>query len=151
MTPPKAMRRNALIRFAEEVYEARYEKDALYVKGLNDGSGEGRSLQSFSAFVYDYCCKRYGLKALVRDNCWGMVSSVELQRAQSVAIDTFGKFLEGCYDSTDLLFFLYLRGVMDKVLGNSHKSGEELVIEADFDDENNENSDRHVKPKGKAS
>mmetsp|Transcript_36827 Transcript_36827/g.64885 ORF Transcript_36827/g.64885 Transcript_36827/m.64885 type:complete len:639 (+) Transcript_36827:78-1994(+) len=119
-SPPKALRAAAIIRFADEVYEARYEKDAQFIR--TQASGQDVKLpQTFPEFVYEFCAKRYGLKQLVSNNCWGMVSSVELIRGQDVGIDLFGRFLEESYDTTDLLFFLFMRSSVEKVIAQSKK------------------------------
>lgn len=115
--PPKAVRKTALVRFAEEVYDARYEKDAAFIKSEAAGETLGTRLpQTFPDFVYEFAAKRYGLKALVSNSCWGMVSSVELLRGPNPGIELFGKFLEESYDATDLLFFLFTRSAIDRVL-----------------------------------
>jgi len=50
-----------------------------------------------------------------------MVSSVELLRGQHVGIDLFGKFIEQTYDVTDLLFFLFARSAVNRVLEQGDK------------------------------
>lgn len=119
--PPKALRRISLIRFADEVYDARYEKDSAYIKNEAAGEGSTKLPQTFPEFVYEYAAKRYGLKALVSTNCWGMVSSTELLRGQHSGIDLYGKFLEETYDATDLLFFLFARSAIERVMGQDQK------------------------------
>mmetsp|Transcript_102162 Transcript_102162/g.159368 ORF Transcript_102162/g.159368 Transcript_102162/m.159368 type:complete len:618 (+) Transcript_102162:49-1902(+) len=117
--PPKAVRRAALLRFAEEVYDARYEKDSAYIKSEAVGETVSKLPQAFPDFVFEFAAKRYGLKQLVSNNCWGMVSSVELLRGQHVGVDLFGKFLEESYDATDLLFFLFTRNAIERVMSQT--------------------------------
>jgi len=123
--PPKAVRRSALVRFAEEVYDARYEKDSQFIKSEAAGEQVGKLPQTFPDFVYEFAAKRYGLKSLVSNNCWGMISSVELLRGQHVGVDLFGKFVEESYDATDLLFFLFTRSAIDKVAAQAAKKTED--------------------------
>jgi len=122
MAPPKAHRRTAVIRFCEEVYDTRYEKDAQLIKINAQGDKVAKSAQGFPEYVYEFAAKRYGLKALVSNNCWGLVSSVELLRGQHAGIDCFGKFLEQYYDVTDLLFFLFMRSALVRVLEQAAKA-----------------------------
>jgi hypothetical protein len=127
---PKAIRKSALTRFADEVYDARYEKDALQIAAEAEGQAMGRAPQTFPDFVYDFVSKRYGLKALLSNYCWGMISSVELMRGQNPGIEIFGKFLEETYDSIDLLFFLFARSTVQKVLDQAKgKQPEEEAVE----------------------
>lgn len=153
MNPPKALRKTALLRFADEVYDARYEKDAQYItleakNRLADGAGESlqKLPQTFPDFLYEFAAKRYGLKALVSNNCWGMVSSVELLRGQHVGIDLFGKFIEEYYDTTDLLFFLFTRSAIERVMARSSKK-----VEQDGDGEKKEDADSKTKPKARVT
>lgn len=113
--PPKALTTAAILRFAEDVYEDRYEKDAPLIKLLHSGEALGEQ-QSFPEFTYEFCKHRYGLKQVVSNNCWGFVSSVELLRGQHIGIDTLGRFLDESFDAIDLLFFLSLRQAIEKVL-----------------------------------
>jgi hypothetical protein len=121
--PPKAVRKTALLRFADEVYDARYEKDAQFIKSEAAGEPTARIPQNFPEFIFEFCSKRYGLKTLISNNCWGMVSSVELLRGQNVGVDLFGKFIDETYDATDLLFFLFTRSAIDKVINVSNTAG----------------------------
>merc|ERR1719359_2625606 len=113
------------MRFAEEVYDARYEKDSQFIKSEAAGEPLTKIPQSFPEFIFDFATKRYGLKTLVGNNCWGMVSSVELLRGQHVGVDLFGKFVEESYDATDLLFFLFTRSAIDKVAAQAAKKTED--------------------------
>jgi len=126
-----------LIRFADEVYDARYEKDSAFIKNEASNDGVAKLPQTFPDFVYEFAAKRYGLKALVSTNCWGMVSSVELQRGQHAGIDLYGKFLEETYDATDLLFFLFARSAIERVTGQ------------DTGDKNKEDGEDKAKTKAK--
>lgn len=124
--PPKALRRISLIRFADDVYDARYERDSLFIKTeMGADPSQGKLPQTFPDFVYEYASKRYGLKALVSTNCWGMTSSVELLRGQHTGIDLYGKFLEETYDATDLLFFLFTRSAIERVMSTGPEEKEE--------------------------
>jgi len=125
---PKQLKRIPLMRFADDVYTARFEKDAQIItdKARHSESG-GTALpdkqpQSFPEHVFEFCSKKYGLKALVASNCWGLVSSVEMSRGQHPGIDLFGKFLDESYDATDLLFFLFMRSNIERVMGSAQSA-----------------------------
>lgn len=142
---PKVIRRTALVRFADEIYDARYERDALTMQSEAEGQSRNKQVQTFPDFVYDFVSKRYGLKALLSNYCWGMISSVELMRTQSDSIEIFGKFLEESYDSVDLLFYLFLRSVINRVLEYSKGKTEEE--RGDSDSEEETEGKEHVKKK----
>jgi len=118
ITAPKAQRKPALMKFFDEVYDARYAKfaEVKLASWIKSGEMCARPAQSFPEFIYEWAAKRYGLKALVSANCWGAVSSVELLRTQSYGIELFGKFIEETYDATDLLFFLFTRSAIGQVM-----------------------------------
>jgi hypothetical protein len=152
MQPPKALQKAALVRFTEEVYESRYEKDSAFIKSEASGEGGIKVPQTFPDFVYDFAAKRYGLKALVSNNCWGMVSSVELLRGQHLGIDVFGKFIEETYDATDLLFFLFTRSAIERVMTRSeaNKKGDAAdERRSSVEDLEGSDTEEVVKPKDK--
>mmetsp|Transcript_23412 Transcript_23412/g.43491 ORF Transcript_23412/g.43491 Transcript_23412/m.43491 type:complete len:643 (+) Transcript_23412:93-2021(+) len=138
--PPKALAKAAILRFAEDLYEDRYEKDASLTKRIKEGDSIPEQ-QGFPEFVFEFCKHRYGLKQVVSNNCWGLVSSVELLRGQHIGIETLGRFMEQTFDSEDLLFFLSLRIAVEKCLSMSTgHAAEELG-----GDEENARSEKHAK------
>ena len=50
-----------------------------------------------------------------------MAYSVEFYRRSSLEVEMFARFLQEFYDYADLLFFLYVRSVVSKVLNVSFK------------------------------
>jgi hypothetical protein len=57
-------------------------------------------------FVVDHLSKKYGLRALVEQNCWELVLNTGLYKKGHLAAEIFGRFLSERYDPDDLLFFL---------------------------------------------
>lgn len=114
-----------LTRVIEELYDARYAKDltALYA---GDGSARDDSSADESApfpdFVFAFFEKRYGLSALVQQHCWDLLYTVHLARKDSLAVETFARFLDEHYDADDLLYFLYSRSELQKHLGISFRT-----------------------------
>jgi hypothetical protein len=74
---------------------------------------------SFPDHVYEFASKRYGLKTIVASNCWGMISSMEIQRGRNIGVDLCSKFIEESYDTVDLLFFLFMRNNINKVMAEA--------------------------------
>jgi len=104
----------------EEMYDARYAHDL--VEANHEEPAAKASSSSMPVFVYDFFSKKYGLKGLVEQTCWDLVCNLEEYRASYQEVEVFGCFLEEKYDADDLLFFLYIRNViqvqLEKTRGN---------------------------------
>lgn len=116
--PPKPVGSSSIIRFAEDLYEHRHAQELEYFQRKTSGE-EVPNLQPFPNCMLEFAQKRFGLKALVSNNCWAMLSSLELARAQNAHVETFGRFLEETFDSEDLSFFLLVRATIETVLGSN--------------------------------
>jgi hypothetical protein len=101
----------------EEIYDERYTHDTVDLR--NEGAEEPSERLSniFPVFVVDAFSKRFGLRSLVDQNCWDMLFNVHALRKQHLEVEVFARFLEEFYDPDDLLFFLYVRSVVQKMLG----------------------------------
>ena len=119
---PKLRQTLWLMRLIEDLYEARYAKDIEALRrssepGEGEG-GEGDDLSTpFPDFVYAFFEKKFGLPALVQQQCWDMLRTVHELRKENTAVETFARFMDEYYDADDLLFFLYARSTLQKELG----------------------------------
>lgn len=109
-----------LMRLIEELYDARYARDTADLRG--DGDEPSGASVPFPVFVVDFFTKRYGLRSLIDQTCWDLVHNLHLCRRDNLEAEIFARFLESYYDPDDLLFFLYVRSVIQKELGVSFKT-----------------------------
>jgi hypothetical protein len=115
-----------LMRLVEELYDSRYAKDTADLRNetaaAENGDAAALQQQPFPAFVVDFFTKRYGLRALIDQNAWDLLYNVTLHRDARPEVDVFARFLSEQYDADDLLFFLYVRSVVQKEVGVSFRS-----------------------------
>lgn len=104
-----------LMRLIEEIYDSRYAKDTADLKGdLDEEANAQSSAQPFPAFVVEFFSKRYGLRGLVDQNCWDLLYNAHRLRKEHLEVEIFGRFVEEYYDPDDLLFFTYVRSMVQK-------------------------------------
>lgn len=108
-----------VMRLIEEIYDSRYAKDTADLKGEadDDSSAANGSTQPFPAFVVEFFSKRYGLRGLVDQNCWDLLYNTHRLRKDHLEVEVFGRFIEEYYDPDDLLFFTYVRSMVQKEVG----------------------------------
>ena len=121
---PKKRPLSWLMRAIEEIYDARYTHDTAELKGEEEGGGGGggggagdRMSNIFPVFVVDFFSKRYGLRSLVDQTCWDTLFNMHALRKRHLEVEVYARFIEEFYDADDLLFFLYVRSVVQKMLG----------------------------------
>lgn len=107
------------MRIIEEIYDERYkrEQDLLAAEEAGEAPPD-RESRPFPSSVVEYVKKRYGLPAIIEQSCIDILHNVTRMRRESADCDTFARFLEEYYDADELLFYLYVRSVAQKVLGN---------------------------------
>eukprot|EP00949_MAST-11_sp_MAST-11-sp1_P003996 g3996.t1 len=124
-----------LMKTIEEIYRERYEHDTMDLR--QDSSWRGSEVRGirnevkreqsendaldrlsniFPVFVVDFLSKRFGLRSLVDQNAWDVLYNVHALRKDHLEVEVFARFLEEYYDADDLLFFLYVRSVVQKEL-----------------------------------
>lgn len=101
-----------LLKLIEEIYDVRYAHDLN--EGKNEELGDPKENHLFPVFVSELFCKKYGLKSLVEQVCWDLVCNVQEYRGSYQEVDIFGCLLDEFYDPDDLLFFLYVRSVIQQ-------------------------------------
>jgi hypothetical protein len=120
-TRPTERPQNWVMRHVEDLYDNRFDRDTMDLAEEEAAAAEGKKAparppQSFPAFVASWFSAHFGLKTLVDRVCWDLVYSVHRLRGTSVDVELFARFLEQKYDPDDLLFFLYVRSVLQKQL-----------------------------------
>eukprot|EP00746_Dinoflagellata_sp_MGD_P065412 gnl/MRDRNA2_/MRDRNA2_27260_c0_seq1.p1 gnl/MRDRNA2_/MRDRNA2_27260_c0~~gnl/MRDRNA2_/MRDRNA2_27260_c0_seq1.p1 ORF type:complete len:694 (+),score=154.74 gnl/MRDRNA2_/MRDRNA2_27260_c0_seq1:103-2184(+) len=109
---PNLRRLGQLLHFLDEVYDARFTRDAARVRNQQGEASAIDPNMSFPDFVVDFASKKYGLRKLVNQSCWDLAESVDQLRGENLAVELFGRFLDESYDVSDLLFFLFARSVV---------------------------------------
>ena len=116
-----------VMRLIEEIYDARYTHDTSELReDIEENEGENKKpkhhARDFPSFVVKFFSKRYGLQQLVYQTCWDLLYNVDRYRQEYLEVDIFAQFLEESYDPDDLLFFLYVRSVIQRELNFSFRS-----------------------------
>lgn len=107
-----------IMRLIEEIYDARFIHDSADFKDDGTVVEKGERLSNlFPVFVVDFFSKRYGLRKLVDQTCWDLLFNTHAMRKEHLEVEVFARFLEEFYDPDDLLFFLYVRSVVQKEIG----------------------------------
>jgi hypothetical protein len=110
-----------LMKMIEEIYDDRYDHDTADLRNAERGDTKVPEEQTdrlsniFPVFVVDFLSKRFGLRSLVDQHAWDLLYNVHALRATHLEVELFARFLEEYYDPDDLLFFLYVRSVVQKV------------------------------------
>ena len=116
-----------LMKMIEEIYDDRYDHDTADLRNAEKHGKAGedskipeentdRLSNIFPVFVVDFLSKRFGLRSLVDQHAWDLLYNVHALRSTHLEVELFARFLEEYYDPDDLLFFLYVRSVVQKEL-----------------------------------
>jgi len=121
-----------LIRLVEEMYDYRYQHvtNILHNQAKNEAAGGGGAVDDgseggaqgedpaslFPLFVYTYLVKKHGASALCDSLCKDLIATVDDNRERHGEVELFSRFIGEEYDTEDMLFFLYVRSVTQKVL-----------------------------------
>lgn len=111
-----------LMRLIEEVYDSRYADEAATVKRDEIDSSETEISSIFPAYVVRRLSVRAGLRSIVDQTCWDLLYNTHVYRRDYLEVEVFARFLQEFYDHDDLLFFLYVRSVVAKLLQFSFKT-----------------------------
>ena len=109
-----------LMRVMEDIYDARFAHDSAEFQTDDSGAEvarPGRMSDIFPVFCFDHLSKKYGLRSLVDRTAHELLRAVADRRGDHLEIQIFARFLEEFYDPDDLLFFLYVRSVIQKESG----------------------------------
>lgn len=126
---PKLRPLSWLMRLIEEIYDNRYARDTAELREEAEGAAgataappKSRGPSDFPSFVVEFFSKRYGLPQLIDQTCWDLLYNVHAARKEYLEVEVFARFLEEYYDPDDLLFFLYVRSVVQKELRFTFRS-----------------------------
>lgn len=109
-----------LTRTIEELYDARFEVvPAVETEEVDVFTRPHQEVPPFPIFIHEHLCTIYGLKHLVDQTCWDLMYNTQLLRGGNIHVETFGLFLEEVFDENDLLFYLYVRSVLQTELMRS--------------------------------
>jgi hypothetical protein len=111
-----------LMRLIEEIYDARHQHETAEVD-RDEGMLDDQKISSvFPAFVVRRLSMRNGLRSIVDQLCWDLIYNTHVYRRDYLEVEIFARFLQEFYDHDDLLFFLYVRSVVSKLLRISFKT-----------------------------
>ena len=119
---PRSKLLSWLMRLIEEIYDARYAHEAADIVREDNMSAEEKVTTIFPAYVVRRLSMRAGLRSLVDQNCWDLLYNTHIYRRDYLEVEVFARFLQEFYDHDDLLFFLYVRSVVSKLLHVSFKT-----------------------------
>ncbi|RYH07209.1 hypothetical protein EON65_41980 [archaeon] len=119
---PKLRPLSWLMKHVEDVYDARFEHEKNEVEREDDSPAFDLILLIFPIFVVRKVGTNVGLKSLLDQMCWDILHSVNTYRRDYLELEIFARFLQEFYDHDDLLFYLYVRSVISKVLHVNFKN-----------------------------
>lgn len=119
---PKLRPLSWVMKLVEDIYDHRFAHEKHDVEREDDAPSFDLILLIFPVFVVRRLGTRVGLKSLVDQTCWDMLYSVHVYRQDYLELEIFARFLQEFYDHDDLLFYLYVRSVICKVLHISFKT-----------------------------
>eukprot|EP00948_MAST-09A_sp_MAST-9A-sp1_P003305 g3305.t1 len=121
-----------LFKLVEGIYDARFRHDmqdlkeeANLVEDSNEGTmrrrenrmkAEDRMSNIFPVFIVDHLSKTFGLRTLVDRECWELMYHLHKLRKSNDELEFFARFLEEYYDPEDLLFYLFVRNIIERTL-----------------------------------
>jgi hypothetical protein len=113
-----------LMKRIESLYDARFVHEKMDVERDDISLSENATVVSiFPVFIVKRFSTEKGLiKTIVDQNCWDLLYNVHVYRHDYLEVEIFARFLQEFYDNDDLLFYLYVRSVISKVLNVSFKS-----------------------------
>ena len=111
-----------VMKIVEDIYDYRFSHEKNDVQREDDSPSFDLMLLIFPVFVVRRLGTNCGLKSLVDQTCWDLLYNTHVYRRDYLELEVFARFLQEFYDHDDLLFFLYVRSVIAKVLHLSFKS-----------------------------
>jgi len=119
---PKVRHLSWVMKLVEDIYDNRFAHEKHDVEREDDAPSFDLILLIFPVFVVRRLGTRVGLKSLLDQTCWDLMYSTHVYRQDYLELEIFARFLQEFYDHDDLLFFLYVRSVICKVLHISFKT-----------------------------
>jgi hypothetical protein len=119
---PKVRLLSWIMKIVEDLYDWRFAHEKTDVQKEEDSANFDLMLLIFPVFVVRNVGTRIGLKSLVDQTCWDILCTTHAYRRDYLELEVFARFLQEFYDHDDLLFFLYVRSVISKVLHVNFKN-----------------------------
>jgi hypothetical protein len=119
---PKLRPLSWVMKHIEDIYDSRFVHEKHDVEREEDMSSFDLILLIFPIYVVRRLGTNVGLKSLVDQTCWDLLYSVDYYRNDYLECELFGRFIQEFYDHNDLLFYLYVRSVIAKVLHINFKN-----------------------------
>lgn len=119
---PKARILSWVMKVIEDLYDARFNYEKMDVERDDEISATDRLTSIFPAFVIKRLATVQGLQKIVDQTCWDLLYNVHVYRKDYLEVEIFARFLQEFYDHDDLLFYLYVRSVISKVLHVSFRT-----------------------------
>ncbi len=89
-------------------------KDANQQKGKHLTRTEIQENEKFALFIHKFMKQKWGKKPKVVQECCDLMASVEYHSKESPDVLLFSKFLAEEYETAVLVFFLYLRHLLER-------------------------------------
>ena len=105
--------------YIEEIYSKAFSKYMILIRKGNRMNEIEKISQEFCKFVFYFICSKFSKKKFVDEYCMNLMISTEFYQTQNDDIRIFSNFLSGKYGLEDLLFFLFLRNLIEKELNIS--------------------------------
>ena len=102
--------------YIEEIYSKAFSKYMILVRKGNKMDEIEKIFQEFCKFVFYFIRSKSNQKKFVDEYCMNLMLSTEFYQNQNDDIRIFSNFLSGKYGIGDLLFFLFLRNLIEKEL-----------------------------------
>jgi hypothetical protein len=110
------------MKIIEELYDARFTYEKMDVERDEDIAVADKLVSVFPIFVLKRLSNMVGLKTIMDQTCWDLLYNIHMYRRDYLEVEIFARFLQEFYDLDDLLFFLYIRSVISKVLHISFRT-----------------------------
>lgn len=130
-----------MILLIEQIYTEKFTTDTNFFKSaLKEGKKEEVARPSFPTFVYEFLKNRIKASKQLIQAAIDLVASIEYHRKQCLEADIFSKFMDETFDNKDLIFFLYIRSLIEKELDLHFNDLKEQNLKSIF-------TDSHLKKK----
>lgn len=114
-TRPKRMQKEHALKFIEEIYTKKFQYISHQLLSQIKICFDYENSERFPDFVYKYIQKKHNYSHKAIDEfCVNLLLSLEFYKTKSICIDIFIDFLSEKATSEDLVFFLFVRNIIEK-------------------------------------
>lgn len=108
--------------FAQEKYYVDKEKDDYAMESEDILEEIALSMAVFPIFVVRNIGTNVGLRTICDQSCWDLLFNITIYRRDSLEVELFARLLQEYYDRDELLFFLYVKSIIGRVLHINFKN-----------------------------